>query len=278
MEEKYYELTVTPNSYYELFLDLIFSISDEAVEEIDEKIVLRSTEHPNNIIEGIKEFEKELSIAFEQDIKCDITLEEKINEDWIAKYKNSITPVNAGKFYIYPSWEQPVKDKINIKIDPALAFGSGHHETTSSCLEMLSKFVKSGDKLLDVGTGSGILAIGASKLGATVDICDTDEQCIENSLINFNINNVVANQSWVGSISKANQKYDIVVANIVADVLVMIANDLKNSLKDNGILVLSGILDKYLDKVTSKFNNLQIIEVITKNEWVTIALKKETYI
>jgi ribosomal protein L11 methyltransferase len=274
MEEQYYELTVIPNSYYELFIDLIFSINDDALEEIDGKIIIRSTEHPQNIIDGVEAFEKELSSAFGETIKCEVYLEQKQNEDWIAKYKNSITPVHAGKFYIYPSWEQPSIDKINIKIDPALAFGSGHHETTSSCLEAISKYVKSGDTLLDVGTGSGILAIGATKLGAICDICDTDEQCIENSLINFDINEVKPNNNWIGSTSKATQKYDVVVANIVADVLVMIASDLKKSLKDNAILVLSGILDKYSDKVMAKFADLTLSEQIVKNEWVTLVFKK----
>lgn len=274
MQEKYYELKIKPSSYYELFLDLIFSITDDAIEELDDYMIVRTTDNPDNLVEGIEAFSKELSSAFGEEIKCDVSVETKINEDWISKYKNSITPVNAGAFYIYPSWEKPIDNKINIEIDPALAFGSGHHETTSSCLELISTTVKENDTLLDVGTGSGILAIAATKLGAICDICDTDELSIENSIKNFKINGVKPNNSWVGSVTKTNQKYDIVVANIVADVLIMIAPDLKNSLKDNGKLILSGILDKYADKVIAKFNDLEIVEQILKNEWVTIVFKK----
>ncbi|NLO16927.1 MAG: 50S ribosomal protein L11 methyltransferase [Arcobacter butzleri] len=275
MQEKYYELTIVPSSYYELFIDLIFSLSDEAVEEIDNKIIIRTTNNPQNLIDGIETFTQELSLAFGEDIICEISLEEKQNEDWIAKYKNSITPVSAGEFYIYPSWEESKDGMINIKLDPALAFGSGHHETTSSCLEAISKYVKANEKLLDVGTGSGILSIAASKKGAICDICDTDEQSIENSLKNFELNSVKVNRAWVGSISEAKESYDIVVANIVADVLLMISSDLKKSLKDNSILVLSGILDKYSDKVMSKFGDLTLLETISKNEWITMVYKKE---
>ena len=274
MKQTYYELKITPSSYYELFLDLILSISDDAIEEIDNSIIIRSTEELQEIMDGIEAFSKELSMAFDQDINCELTLQIKENEDWITKYKNSITPVSAGLFYIYPSWEEPSNDKINIKIDPALAFGSGHHETTSSCLEAISKYVKEGNTLLDVGTGSGILAIAAKKLGAVCHICDTDELSIENSVKNFELNGVNADKAWVGSISKTKEKYDIVVANIVADVLIMIANDLKNSLNENSTLILSGILDKYADKVINKFSDLEIIEQITKNEWTTIVFKK----
>jgi ribosomal protein L11 methyltransferase len=132
------------------------------------------------------------------------------------------------------------------------------------------KYVQSGQTLVDVGCGSGILAIAASKLGAQVDICDTDENAIKDAKENFNINETFYDEAWVGSISKTTKKYDIVVANIVADVLAMIASDLKKCMKENGILILSGILDKHLSKVENKYKDLKQIEVIQKNEWVTL--------
>jgi ribosomal protein L11 methyltransferase len=129
--------------------------------------------------------------------------------------------------------------------------------------------------LIDVGTGSGILAIGASKLGAVCDICDTDEISIKNAKENFELNGTQINSSWVGSALKTTKQYDIVVANIVADVLIMIKNDLKKILKDDGILIISGILDKYEQKVLKKYKEFKIKEKIQKNEWVTFVLYKD---
>jgi len=202
-------------------------------------------------------------------------IKKKENKDWIAKYKSGIKPVTVGKFYIHPSWNEPKEDKINILIDPALAFGSGHHETTSSCLLAIGDYVKKGNHLIDVGSGSGILAIAASKIGAICDICDTDPLAIENSLKNFELNSVKCNDSWVGSVVKSTRKYDVVVANIVADILILINKDLKKVLKENGILIVSGILETYLDKVMKKFDDFNIIKNIKKNEWGTLVLKRK---
>ena len=181
-------------------------------------------------------------------------------------------PVEVGKFWIYPGWYEPREDKINIRIDPALAFGSGHHESTRGCLQAIQKYVQEGDEVLDVGTGSGILAIAASKLGAKVDICDTDELAIEQAQKNFSLNEATLQNSWLGSAALAKKKYDIVIANIVADVLMMISSDLKNATKKEGIIILSGIIDKYADRVYKKFA-LPLIENIQDGEWVTMILQ-----
>ncbi|MBD3830485.1 MAG: 50S ribosomal protein L11 methyltransferase [Arcobacter sp.] len=161
----------------------------------------------------------------------------------------------------------------DIIIDPALSFGSGHHETTSSCIEAIDEFVNEKQTVLDVGTGSGILAIAASKKGCIVDICDTDEVCITDTKSNFELNGVTFNDSWVGSTNKTTKKYDVVIANIVADVLVMISNDLKKCLNENGLLIISGILDKHINRVLSKFKDLEQVKLIHKNEWVTVVFK-----
>ncbi len=276
MQKFYYELRVTPHNHYPLYLDLISELTQEALEELDGIIICRSESSLENIKAGIEQFSTQLSIALKSNIECDIEYNKKENKDWISKYKNSITPVEAGKFYIHPSWDKSKEDKINIIINPALAFGSGHHETTSSCLELISRYTSQDNTLLDVGCGSGILGIAAAKLGACVDICDTDSISIENSIENFNLNTTSINKSWVGSALLVDTKYDIVVANIVADVLVMISSDLKKSLKDNGILILSGILSKYKDKVLNKFKQYEIKEIIHKGDWITIALIKGT--
>jgi len=268
LSEHYYELIITPSKNYEIFLDLINSLTNEAIEESESSIILRSEEDLSDIEYGIAEFSKAV------DIKCDTTLTKKKNIDWIKKYQDSVKAIEVGKFYVRPSWDKDKKDKIDIIIDPALSFGSGHHETTSSCLEAISKFVKKDDEVLDVGTGSGILAIAASKLDAKVDICDTDEVCIKDTTKNYNLNNVIFRNSWIGSANKAEKKYNVVIANIVADVLVLISKDLKNCLKDNGILIISGILDKHIDRVLKKFEDLKQLEMIHKNEWITVVFKK----
>ncbi|MBI3873940.1 MAG: 50S ribosomal protein L11 methyltransferase, partial [Arcobacter sp.] len=147
MNEYYYELKITPNKYYELYLDLIMGLCEDALEELDGTIIIRSEEELDEVENGIKYFTDELQSSLDSEIVCDTTLEKIENQNWIQKYKDSIEPVVCGKFYIHPSWYEPKEDKVNILIDPALAFGSGHHETTSSCLDAISAYVKSGDSL-----------------------------------------------------------------------------------------------------------------------------------
>lgn len=275
MNKFYNELTITPKNNYELYLDLVLSLSEDAIEELNGSIIIRSEESLEEFEEGLNYFTDELHKAGLSDAACEITSVQKENEDWISKYKEAIKPVTVGKFYIHPSWEDTKEDKINILIDPALAFGSGHHETTSSCLEAISTYVKEGNTLIDVGSGSGILAIGANKLGAICDICDTDPLAVENASKNFISNNAELNNAWEGSAVASKSTYDIVVANIVADVLVLINRDLKKVLKDNGILILSGILEVYRDKVMAKFQEFEIVQEIAKNEWRTLVLKRQ---
>lgn len=269
MSEYYYELKIKPNSHYEVFLDLLVKLTDEAVEELNGTLISRSEFDLENIAYGIEQFAKSLGV------ECEISTTKQKNEDWIQKYKEAVKPIVVGKFYVHPSWVEDKEDKINVLIDPALAFGSGHHETTNSCLDAISRYVNEGDELLDVGTGSGILSIAASKMGAIVDICDTDSLAVENAEENFKTNNANLNRAWSGSATFAKKEYDVVIANIVADVLVMISNDLKKCLKEGSTLILSGILDKHLDRVLKKFNTLEKIEVIEKNEWVTLILKNK---
>ena len=128
-------------------------------------------------------------------------------------------------------------------IDPALAFGSGHHQTTSNCLKFIPNLIKKDDNILDVGCGSGILSIAAAKLGANIDICDTDELSIQEAIKNAKLNNVIINNSWIGSANNSSKIYDLVIANIIADVLILISKDLKERVKQNGYLILSGILN-----------------------------------
>lgn len=269
MSKFYFELNVKPSSHYDIFLDLVNSLSTEAIQEYEGGFILRSVEDLSDIKEGIEKFSQSLNIS------CIIEYEKKENIDWIEKYQKSVKPLCIGNFYIRPSWEEKKDDKIDIIIDPSLSFGSGHHETTNACIEAIDKYVKQNDELLDVGCGSGVLSISAAKKGAIVDICDTDKVCLSDTASNFSLNNVSYNKSWLGSVSKATKQYDIVLANIVADVLIMLSKDLKKQVKPDGLLIISGILDKYLDKVLAKFKDLKQVELIHKNEWISIIFKKE---
>ncbi len=264
MNDKYTELTVTTKpEFVDILADFIMGISGEAVEYSEDSIILRSSSDTKELEERLKEL----------DIECSIQKEEKENEDWIQKYQDSIEPIDVGEFYVHPSWYEEKAGKINILINPALAFGSGHHATTYSCLQALGKSVKSGDEVLDVGCGSGILALAARFKGAVVDLCDTDPLAVESAKENFELNNQSFNNIWVGSANKTDKKYDIVVANIIADVLKMIAPQLKSKLKKGAILIISGILDKKERIVTDAFSDLELIERIAKDEWVTIYYK-----
>jgi len=272
MQDKYYELTITlDDQYVDLISDYIMNIHDEGLEFGTGKIVLRS--------ESDLTFVKNALVALQCDLKSDIhmdfALEEKENVDWIKQYQESIQPIEAGKFYIFPSWYEPKEGFINIKIDPALAFGSGHHATTFSCLEAVSATVKAGDRVIDVGCGSGILGLAAKKLGATIELCDTDPLSVESCKENFKLNEEQYDKLWEGSVDKAEDTYHVVIANIIADVLRFISKDLKDAVHEGGYLILSGILDKKETLVKASFQDLTLEKRTLKDEWVTLVYKKE---
>jgi len=274
MQEHYFELVIKVSSHHSLFLDFLADTLPVGFEEIDDGFIIRSEDELDTIIWGIEQFREALQKATGDVIELEYKQSKLKNSDWVKIYQDSIEPLRIDKFYIHPTWDAPDADLINIAIDPALAFGTGHHPTTASALRAIAKYVKKDDRVLDVGCGSGILGVGALKLGAIVDACDTDIACIENSQVNSELNSVKFNKLWEGSCSFTKDRYDVVVANIVADVLIFIANDLKSVVKENGILVLSGILEKYESKVLKFYQDFEILEKITQDEWVTFILKQ----
>ena len=275
MQEHYFELVVKLSSHHSLFSDFLADTLPVGFEETDNGFIIRSEDELDTIIWGLEQFAEALQKALGENIELECTQTKLKNSDWVEVYQKSIQPLQIDKFYIHPTWDEPSQDLINIVIDPALAFGTGHHPTTASSLRAIAKYVNKDDKVLDVGCGSGILGVGALKLGAIVDACDTDVVCIENSEENAKLNEVEFENLWEGSCSLAKGSYDVVVANIVADVLTFIANDLKSVLKDDGILILSGILDKYETKVLNFYKDLKVYEKIAQDEWVTLVLKKD---
>ncbi len=272
MQDKYYELTITlDDTYVDLIADYISNIYSDGLELGDGHIIVRSESDLTFVKDALVSLAQELNDS----IKMTYRLEQKENIDWIKAYQNSIEPIEAGKFYIFPSWYEPKEDFINIKIDPALAFGSGHHATTFSCLEAISEYVGAGSSVIDVGCGSGILGLACKKLGANVELCDTDPLSVESCKENFKLNEETYDKLWEGSIDKAESTYNVVIANIIADVLRFIAKDLKSACKEDGILILSGILDKKEDLVVESFKELTLVKRILKDEWVTLVYKKE---
>jgi len=271
MNKIYYELTITlKDDFVELIADFVANIAGDGVEIGKGEIIVRG----ESDLTFVKDALVSLTGTLNGSIDMEYTLEKKENKDWIKSYQDSIEPIEAGKFYIFPSWYEPKGDFINIKIDPALAFGSGHHATTFSCLTAISEYVKAEDEVIDVGCGSGILGLACTKLGASVELCDTDPISVESCEKNFILNEESYKKLWEGSVDKTNSTYDVVIANIIADVIKFIAKALKSSCKKDGLLILSGILDKKENMVKEVFQDLQLENRILKDEWVTLIYKK----
>jgi len=274
MEKHYYELTMTLQNedFVEFIADFVANISGDGLEIGTEKIIVRSESDVTFIEEAVASLVGTLGGTI--DIKYETEVKE--NVDWIAQYQNSIEPIEVGKFYIYPSWYEAKEDKINIKIDPALAFGSGHHATTFTCLDAIETYVKGNERVLDVGCGSGILGLACRKLGANVDLCDTDPISVDSCEQNFALNDEEYEELWEGSANQAQGEYDIVIANIIADVLKFIVHDLTRATKAEGVLILSGILDKKEEAVLEVYSDLKLLERKQKDEWVTLVYKNIT--
>ena len=207
--------------------------------------------------------------------KCEI---EYVNqEDWETGWKKYYHPMDIGeKLSVCPSWEEysPAGRKV-LKLDPGMAFGTGTHETTYLCLEVLDKSIKGGERVLDVGTGSGILGIGAILLGAgEVEGIDIDPTAVKVAKENAQLNGVADKfKVIVGDLSdKATGKYDIIVANIVANAVMMLSETIKNFLKEGGLYITSGIIDTRKDEVVAKLQSLglKILKIHEKNGWVCI--------
>jgi ribosomal protein L11 methyltransferase len=270
VDDIYYELIIYPSHFFDEIGSFVGDIFEDAIEERDDSFILYSDTPLDNLIGDIDDFCIELSDRTGINVSCSYQLSKKDSVDWIGEYQKSVSPIECGNFYIRASWHDKNHNIENIVIDPALAFGSGHHPTTKTAALSIQKYLLNGDTLIDVGCGSGILAIIASKLGGVVDICDTDEMAIQSSKDNFAKNSVSFNNAWVGSI-RQNCKYDVVVANIIADVIMILSKDLQKA--TGKILILSGIIDKYIDSVKNKFSSMLLIEEICEDEWVTLVYR-----
>lgn len=198
------------------------------------------------------------------------------NSNWEEEWKKSYKSFNIGnKIFIKPSWEErPETERIVIEIDPKMAFGTGTHETTSMCMEYVEDDDFTGKNILDMGCGSGILSILAKKLNANqVDACDIDEIAISSTNENSVINNVELNAFVSDLFSNVKNKYDFIFANILAEIIVVMIDDVDKYLNENGILILSGIIKEKEQLVKEKLEatGFKVIDTKYKNDWVLIS-------
>ncbi len=251
------------------------------------------TEEPQNLEQLLKserELLKNRGLSDEELGSWEYVISNKPNEDWSKKWKEKwdITRV-TDKIVIVPDWLSygDKEGEVVIRLEPGCAFGTGTHQTTQLCMKALEKYMKKGDKVADIGMGSGILSICAKKFGASsVYGCDIDEDVIDVAKENAvkNGENLLSEPNSgegvffeLNTADKIQEKFDFVCANILHNVLAEIMGDLKNIMKKGALMSLSGILDEKKPVVLEaiKRENLEIIEEIHQDQWTSFVVRKE---
>jgi ribosomal protein L11 methyltransferase len=199
------------------------------------------------------------------------------DKDWLESWKAEFVPIRCGSFLVRPSWSEAVAgDAVELVLDPGMAFGTGLHPTTQQCLEALSTLPLEGKSLLDVGTGSGILAIAAAKRGASpVVAVDTDTLAVDAARENA-VRNGVAIPVGQGSAADVPGRFDVVVANIVSAVLQRIAPHLAARLAGGGTLLVAGISAPAEAATREAFAkaSLSVLDRTMRDDWVALALRR----
>ena len=198
------------------------------------------------------------------------------DRDWKDNWKQFYRPMEIGsRLIVAPAWEHVTTDKLLLKIDPGMAFGTGSHETTSLCLELLQEEQLEGKRVLDVGCGSGILSQAAVLMGADSACgCDIDEAAVCAAKSNARLNGLENKTSYYKGdlLEFADGRFDIVVANIVADIIMQLTRDIKHVLPFGGTFISSGIIDSRVDEVVSfiQKNGFEIAEIRERRGWAVI--------
>lgn len=240
----------------------------------EEKNVTEFVEIIRQRISGLKDFGIDVG-------KGTIDLGNVNEEDWANNWKAYYKPTKVGdKVVVKPTWEEytPNEGDLIIELDPGMAFGTGTHETTSMCINELEKYVSKDSTVFDIGCGSGILAIAAAKLGAKdVVAVDLDEVAVTVSKENVANNNVEDSiKVLYGNLTAVvDGKADIVVANIIADIIKILAKDVSNFMKDDAVFISSGIILAKVDEVKECLENsgFEILNVNRQGEWAAIVCK-----
>ena len=293
----YYELKISINpNMEEIVSDICFSnfdcegvvLAEEAYKDLEMtsttrgtlRVFLRDLENnPIEILKTERELLKERGFTDEELGSWEVSLDEKENQDWSKKWKEKWTVTHVTeKVAVVPSWLEytPKEGEVTLTLDPGCAFGPGTHQTTQLCMKALEKYMQKDAMVADIGTGSGILAIYAMKLGAKYAYgCDIDETVIDVCKDNAKINNVKCTFE-INTADNVTEKYDFVCANILHNVLYNIMGDLKNIMKENAIMSLSGILDDKKQVVLDAIEreNLEIIDTIKQDQWISFVVKK----
>lgn len=284
------KIPLTPLEKEQMFVDIMpQEESDDGIAYLSFFVEQEQANDVEALVERVKQELEDLRLF------CDIgegsiTISETEDLDWINNWKQYFHQFYIDDILVVPSWEEireEDKDKMILHIDPGTAFGTGMHETTQLCIRQLRKFITSETCLLDVGTGSGILAIlslmfGAKKaVGTDLDPCAV-EAVRENSEVNgiepgkfeMMIGNIITDPAVQDKVGY--ECYDIVVANILADVLVPLTPVIVNQLKTGGIYITSGIIDDKEETVVEavKRAGLEVLEVTYQGEWVSVTARK----
>ncbi len=215
---------------------------------------------------------------------CEMSIREMADEDWANSWKEFFKPTRIGKnIVIKPSWEHydRASEDIVIEMDPGMAFGSGTHETTQLCVRALEQYLKKGDKVIDIGCGSGILSIVAKELGADKVIAiDLDPVAVEVAKTNFAHNNMAGKinirQGNLTEVLSPDEQADIVVANIMADTIIALSETVSDFLKPGGLFIASGIIDESVGKVLMALEEkgYELIRLESIGDWNVIVAER----
>lgn len=251
--------------------DVIWDYVDESVLEQSE-VVKVSTMYEL----GDKDFEANLEELKKNGVQFGEILKGEIDAaDYENEWKKYYNPIKTKNITIVPTWIEynPGKDEKIMRLDPGMAFGTGSHATTRMCLELMDV---EGKDVIDVGCGSGILGIAAKICGAkSVYMCDIDAQAVEFATKNAELNNVVATIEKA-DLLEGEQQADFIFANITADILMRFSKSIGKHLRENGTIVLSGIIDTRLDEVIQCYESAgyQIVERMAIDDWRALKLKR----
>ncbi len=272
-----------------MFIDILPELPpDEGIAKVS--FYLEDLSEEERILKEVWEGLEELSSFVDLGPKS-LETSETEDKDWINNWKQYFKPFTVDDILIKPTWEEiPEKDtdKLMIQIDPGTAFGTGQHETTQLCIRQLRKYLTKGSRVLDVGTGSGILGIAALKLGAErVFGTDLDENAITAVGENLEANQIDSRYFQVVKGNIIDEKeiqdqagyecYDVVTANILADVIIMLQKQIPAHLKKGGIFIMSGILnikEEAVKEAVLASGKLEILETAHQGEWVSFTARK----